>query len=273
MQRDSSQYADAARLLWDLHPDRLHKLASGEVETTRSVRDAAQMALGAKREFLSPEDFGSQEAALERLGASLAMLPDFSLQEIAIASGHAPIRRTAPTSTVVASTHSRHRILRVALIVLTLLLGLEALARAGISVPSPIGIVVDRLGGDPDPGEALGGLRSRVDPEVDAPTSHSGALPDSAGAVTRRSGNSRSDLKAKNDRHARGRELHFARGREQHKAQGREVNKAEGSERERPAGSRARRVVRRSVEKARAVAARQVDRRGGNRGRGWRRSK
>jgi hypothetical protein len=211
MQKDPRPYADAARLLWDLPPDRLANLASGELTATQSVRDAAQMALGVKREFLSPEDFGSEGAALDRLAGSLAMLPDFSLQEIAIASGRGPIQHTPPSANVAARpTRSRNRVLRVVVVALLLLLALEALAQAGVGVVSPIGAVVDQFDGEPNEGEP-DDLRSHVDPEATPSEEH-----ETRALAAPARGTSRVDivassktktklkLKSKNENHARG---------------------------------------------------------------------
>lgn len=218
MQRDPQVYTDAAKMLWDLAPEQLSALASGRAGASQGVRDAAHMALGVKREFLAPEEFGSEQAALDRLGANLAMLPDFSLQEIALACGRGPVRQMPRPTTVALEPKNptRRRVLRVALVTLVLLLVLEALAMAGLPVPSPIGTVVENVGGEPRSLQAPGGPEAAVDDLADATDYNGDFLPLPAADIAKQ----RTAVvvtKPKNENHARGRRLHFAQGRDSHK--------------------------------------------------------
>jgi hypothetical protein len=263
MQRDPRHYADAARLLWDLPPERLANLASGELTATQSVRDAAQMALGVKREFLKPEDFGSEGAALDRLAANLAMLPDFSLQEISMASGRGTIHAAPrPTEVTARPRRSRTRIVRIVLVASILLLALEALAQAGVGIVSPIGVVVDQLGGESSPDEVPDNLRSRTDPEAARSTKYEPGVPsvsarDVSRVETKGHATTKAKTKSKNENHARGRLAHYAQGREQHHAQGRDEQRRVRSKKQPPLASRVHRVVRHATRKApRAVKSR-----------------
>jgi hypothetical protein len=261
--------------LWALPPERLANLASGELTATQSVRDAAQMALGVKREFLSPEDFGSEGAALDRLAASLAMLPDFSLQEIAIASGRGPIHRPQQPAEVAARpTRSRNRVLRVVVVAMILLLALEALAQAGVGVVSPIGAVVDQFDGEPNESEP-DDLRSHVDPEATPSEEYEARVlaPPARGTSRVDSGarsktKTKTELKSKNENHARGRLAHYAQGREQQRSQRRDGHGAR-TRKQRRLAERVERVVRETARSARgAVKSRPW--RDGDRGRGGR---
>ncbi|MGH2808717.1 MAG: hypothetical protein ACRDKT_15745 [Actinomycetota bacterium] len=247
MQRDPRHYREAARLLWDLPPERLSELASGGSDTTQSVRDAAHMALGVKREFLDPAEFGSEEAALDRLAANLAMLPAFSLQEIGSASGRRPVSDAppAPSFALEPKGRTRRRVLRLFVTVLVLLLALEALAQAGIPVPSPIGTVVDGIGGEPRSIDKLNGRDARTIPHdfTIARVNDEGFLPLPAADIAKQRTAERV-RKPKNENHAGGRRLHFAQGRDANKdrkpdaASPRQASRPTG--RDRRAGSIAR---------------------------------
>ena len=142
-------YADVAKALWDTPLPRLEELRlTGRPE---ALKRAAGTTLRIKGEFMTPDTFNIEGAAVNKLAAALREDPDFTVE---VATGvlkgaglqmptRQPVRRTA------AERRSRSQTWRVAIWIIAataLILGLlEILAVAGFDVTNPIGDLIDRL--------------------------------------------------------------------------------------------------------------------------------
>lgn len=241
-------YYEAARALWSMPTHRLEEMAAkGEP----AHRRAALTTLRVKAEFMTPEAFASERAAVTKVASSLAQDPEYTMDKAIKQTGgkiqplaadrSRPPRRRMKTTTWVAITAG------------VLLLILDVLATAGVPVPTPIGDVIDRFTGTdespitpapPPPGSKPGLVR---EPKFVSEVPPSG-LPAAVRPTTTPSARSSSEdrdagawapnaERTKNPNHANGRERNPASARELRRAGGRSAHRPPDpgrSKRERP---------------------------------------
>lgn len=227
MQRDPGLYLDAAHRLWNATFGELSDAVADE-SLPRPVRKAADVTLRMKGEFMLPDAPRTEQGGIAKLATALAAIPDLSLADlnrIDIAPKQA--FQTPPVSSsfrAPAAVRKRSRkAFRVALLGAALLLALEALARAGVPVPS-VGGIVDRIQPDEPEGQVTPHetLEQAFDASTNDGTTHlvgSDVIAERAAIV--RSPNATGD---KNPHYANGRERNQANGKERNQANGRERN-------------------------------------------------
>ena len=232
MQRDPGLFLNAAHRMWNATFAELSAAVADEA-LPRPVRQAADVAVRMKGEFMLPDAPRTEQGAMAKLATALAEIPDLTaadLNRIEIA----PKRtfQTPPVSTSFRAApvvrKQRNLGLKIVLLVAALLMALEALARAGVSVPS-VGGVVDRIRPDEPEVEVTptGSLKDMFDGlgggQRSVSTSALRSASTKAGA-SKATGD-------KNPNHANGRERNQANGRERNQANGLERNASRGNAR------------------------------------------
>ena len=270
-------YFDAASALWNTPMKKLYAMSQGDPNDP--TKRAADLTLRQKAEFMTPEAFSEERAALTKLTNAMANDPLITMDAALQLSRTLGARRTgsSPQRTPLKGA-PRSRPWKIALwvsvIAATLLLAMDVLATAGVPVPSPIGVLIDRFSSDnppylpPEPMREPGGHGPSVpisgdgvvfDPVTDARAVSSRSSIRGAEASGREETQRDED---KNVHHADGRDLHRAAGRDAHQAQGRDANQAKGKERHYAAGRNDRpisgKAVGRTTARARAEARRKV---------------
>ncbi len=156
MQRGPQTYLEAAQRLWDATYGELSAAIADE-SLPRPVRQAANVTVRVKGEFMLPDAPRTEQGAIAKLSTELAAIQGLAIDElnlIGVATKQpafeAPPRQSVFRAPPLQRKRKRPATLRIVLLVAALLLVLEALARAGAPVPS-VGGIVDRLGPDDDP--------------------------------------------------------------------------------------------------------------------------
>ena len=233
-------YLDAARALWDMPMARLEELrASGDPAALRRV---AGDTLLVKAQFLTPDGLADERKALAILAASLQDDPEFSIDlALRVTGQNNPSRSRARAQAAVSARTRSHRwrpLLWTTLIAAAVLVALEVLAAAGVGVPHPISEVIERLtGGDTtrDATDDTGAIERSPSRAVE--TGQRAGFSDgpfSARPATSsrdpRARMSKGAPKAKNSRHANGKERNQANGQDRNQANGQERDKNVGQQ-------------------------------------------
>ena len=269
-------YFDAATALWNTPMKKLYSMSQGEANDP--MKRAADLTLRQKAEFMTPEAFSEERAALTKLTSALANDPLITMDaalKISRTRGSGRGASSSPRPPLKGAPRSRSWkvALWVSVIAATLLLAMDVLATAGVPVPSPIGVLIDRFSSDNPPYLPPEPMRGPDAPGPPVPITGDGVVFDpvtgprtfSSRPSIRDAGERRRQeahrKEVKNARRADGRDLHKARGRDVHQARGRDANQAKGKEqhyanrRERPTDGKA---IGRTMSRVRAEARRKV---------------
>lgn len=235
-------YYEAAEALWNMPNKRLEEMARGDGAPGR--RRAATTTLRLKAEYVSPEVFGNERSSISKLAGVLSDDPAFTM-DMALRMG-GPARQRSRKTVVQAGIvipSGRSRVMWLAITAGVILLMMDVLATAGVPIPTPIGIVIDKFAGAdespvtppppaPPPSRGKGTRGSSLGDEGEhyaLPRSPSQAVTglrlDKAPprvVVAKESSTATTDETAPDP--GRGRELNQARGRELHQARGRELH-------------------------------------------------
>ena len=232
MQRGPQTYLEAAERLWEATYGELSAAIADE-SLPRPVREAANITVRIKGEFMLPDAPRTEQGAITKLSTELAAISDLDIDDLNLIeivgkkpAFEAPPRQTAFRAPPVQQKRRRARPLRIVLLVIALLLVLEALARAGAPVPS-VGGIVDRLRPDDDPEvEVTPGAQSLgqdIGARLDLVTRPEQARLAAAERDSFEATNQGTDG-TKNPNHAKGRLRNQANGKERNQANGRERN-------------------------------------------------
>ena len=142
-------YFNAAKALWDTPLPRLEELrATGRPDP---LKRAADTTLRIKAEFMTPDSFNVEGAAVNKLAAALRDDPGFTAEVAKGVTGGAGLqaRKGPPVRRTAAEKHSRSQTWRVAIWIIAgtaaILLLLEIIAIAGFDVANPIGNLIEIL--------------------------------------------------------------------------------------------------------------------------------
>ena len=210
-------YFDAASGLWDTPSQELYSLArTGEPE---AVRRAAEATLRLKAEFMTPEAFTHERAALTKLASALSEDPEFTV-DLALRLSGKKVSAPPPHAERikwVTRRSPRSVLLWVGILAGFFLLMLDVLATAGVPVPTPIGDLIDHFTGTdqpplesaPRPGSGPFGNAVAAQPAFAAIAT---PLEETALGLTALSDRAESK-KAKNPKHQNGKHENYAKGR------------------------------------------------------------
>ena len=225
-------FYEAAEALWNMPNHRLEEMARGDGSPPN--RRAATATLRLKAEYVSPEVFGNERSSITKLAGLLNDDPGFTM-EMALRTS-APARKKSSKVLVqagVARPTGLSRTMWVAITAGVILLLMDVLATAGIPIPTPIGIVIDKFAGadespvsppPPAPPPRKRGTRGSI---MGDGGDHY-ALPRSQPRPARDLGVDKGAPRRVTDEvpaaHSNGNPLEPARGRELHQARGRELH-------------------------------------------------
>lgn len=226
-------YYEAARALWNLPTSRLEEMAA---TGDHAHRRAALVTLRVKSEFMTPEAFASERAALTKVASSLSQDPEYTM-DMAIRQTGGKIRSLATEEARPARRHLSP-MTWFAITAGVLLLILDVLATAGVPVPTPIGDVIDRFTGTdespvspaPPPADSKAGRVREPDFVSETSTAHPLAAGRATTAPSPRPSSRKPDVpatgkdKTKNPNHANGRERNRRSERAVARAPGRAVH-------------------------------------------------
>lgn len=263
-------YFAAAQTLWNSSLGRLQTM-SKEADHA-AVRRAAERTLQLKARFMTPEEFTEERAAISKLAGALFADRDFTV-DVALEVAGKP-RGPEPKqerSRRIGQPRSRSGKVRLwfAVAAGSILLGLDVLATAGVPVPTPIGVLIDRFTSDRPPylppqpfGDPHGHLHA-------LPGAVDEALPGTTSSARAPTTKPRPDVRrvrasTKNVNHANGRKKHQAQGREQHQATGKKLHEANGRSRVPKGSPEMGRAIASARRQGRGRASEKADRSLGN---------
>ena len=209
-------YFDAANTLWDTPSQELYSLArTGDPE---AMRRAAEATLRLKAEFMTPEAFTHERAALTKLASALSDDPEFTI-DLALRLRGKKVSAPPPHAERikwVTRRSPRSVLLWIGIIAGVFLLILDVLATAGVPVPTPIGDLIDQFTGTDEP-PLKSAPRLDSDPlttAVAAGPSLVGAAPLEESAFGLRALSERAgSTKTKNPQYQNGKRENYANGR------------------------------------------------------------